>query len=199
MGYSLSWVAVKAGPQAVYAALNVQPTGQRQRGFFDRPGMPDLSSAKRIPPLPRNLCAALHLGGRTIVIFNRKELKDRQLAAVSRVAETIYCFVEEHVMVSVAALWRDGKQIWRVTHDGQEGVKHLSVEGDAPPALASIREKYVAKQAAETEEDVDHISDIPVELARELTGFRHDQEIFGASVEHFEMLKPTKKKWWSFS
>jgi hypothetical protein len=200
MGYSLSWVAVKADPKAVYSALKVQPTGQRQRGLFERPGMPALSSARRVPPLPKDLCAALLLAAQTIVIFNRKELKDRQLAAVSQIGETIYCFVEEHVMVCVVALWQDGNQVWRVTHDAQVGLDHLSVDGDVPPFFASIRDKYVAKQAAEPEDDVDRISDIPVELARELTGFRHDQEISGASAEPFEMLEPVKKKkWWSLS
>jgi hypothetical protein len=119
---------------------------------------------------------------------------------VSHVGETVYCFVEEHVMVSAASLWRDGKQVWRVTHDGQESADHLSTDGVAPPAFASIRDKYLAVQAAEREEDVDHIFDIPVELARELTGFRHDQEPLGVSDgEPFEVLEPIRKKWWSFS
>jgi hypothetical protein len=57
----------------------------------------------------------------------------------------------------------------------------------------------LAKQAAESEEDVDHISDIPIELARELTGFRHDQELPGGGDEPFEALETVKKKWWSWS
>jgi hypothetical protein len=183
MGYSLSWVAVNAVPQAVYAALDVQPTGERREDAFRRGSV-----------------SALLLGGRTVVVFGHKELKNDQLAAVSRVGETIYCFVEEHVMVMVASLWRDGKQVWRVTHDGQESARHLSTDGDVPPEFTPIRDKYLAKQAEEPEEDVDHISDIPVELARELTGYRHDQEFPGADDgEPFEVLEPTKKMWWSFS
>jgi len=182
MGYSLSWVAVKADPNAVYAALNVRPTGERRTDAFRR-----------------GTVSALLLGGRTVVVFGNKELKNDQLAAVSRVGETIYCFVEEHVMVMVAALWRDGKQVWCVTHDGQESAHHLSTDGDVPTEFASIRDKYLAKQAAESEEDVDHISDIPIELARELTGFRHDQELPGGGDEPFEALETVKKKWWSGS
>ena len=183
MGYSLSWVAVKADLKAVYAALNVQPAGQRRADAF-----------------ARGCLSALLLGGRTFVIYGHKELKGNQLAAVSHVGETVYCFVEEHVMVSAASLWRDGKQVWRVTHDGQESADHLSTDGVAPPAFASIRDKYLAVQAAEREEDVDHIFDIPVELARELTGFRHVQEPLGVSDgEPFEVLEPIRKKWWSFS
>jgi hypothetical protein len=184
MGYSLSWVAVKAVPQAVYAVLDVQPTGERRADAFRR-----------------GTVSSLLLGGRTVVVFGNKELKDNRLAAVSRVGETIHCFVEEHLMVSVASLWRDGKRVWRVTHDGQESARHLSTDGDVPPEFASIRDKYLAKQAAEPEEDVDHIFDIPVELARELTGYRHDQEFPDTDGrEPFETLESSKKKkWWSLS
>ncbi len=180
MGYSLSWVAVKADPKVVYAALDLQPTGQREE----------------IPE--STFCSAQLPSGWAVIVFNQKELKDKQLAGVSRIGETIHCFVEEHVMVTVASFWRDGRQIWRVTHDGQEAMNHLSIVGDVPPTFASIRDKYLAKQAAEPEGDVDHIFDIPVELARELTGFRHDQEISGASAEPFEVLAKNKKLWGLF-
>jgi hypothetical protein len=184
MGYSLSWVAVKAEPQAVYTALHVQPTGQRRDDAYRRGNV-----------------SALLLGGRTVVVFGNKELKDNRLAAVSRVGETIHCFVEEHLMVSAASLWRDGKRVWRVTHDGQESARHLSTDGSVPAEFASVRDKYLAKQAAEPEEEVDHIFDIPVELARELTGYQHDQEFSSADGgEPFEVLEPSKKKkWWSLS
>src|ERR1700744_6358661 len=98
MGYSLSWIAVKADATAVYAALNLRPTGKCQE-------VPESEfSAAQLP------------NGRTLVVFDHKELKDEQLATLSRVGETVYCFVEEHVMVTNAALWREGKQVWRVTH-----------------------------------------------------------------------------------
>jgi hypothetical protein len=181
MGYSLSWVAVKADPKAVYAALNVQPTGEREE-------IPESA-----------FCGAQLSGGWTLIVFNRKELKDKQLATASRIGETIHCFVEEHVMVTVASGWRDGKQIWRVTHDGQKSADHLSADGQVPPDFAPIRDKYLAKQTAEPEEDVDHIFDIPVELARALTGFRHDQEFSGVGEKPFDVLEPSKKKWWSLS
>jgi hypothetical protein len=182
MGYSLSWVAVKGDAEAVYAAFNLQATGRREE-------------------VPESEFSAVQLpNGRTLVIFNQKELEAEQLAAVSRIGEVVYCFVEEHVMVTDASLWRDRKQVWRVKHDGQEGVNHLSVDGDVHGAFPAIRDKYFADQAAETEKNIDLIFDIPVELARELAGFRHDEIFLSADKEPFEVLESVKKKkWWSLS
>ncbi|MGE3852108.1 MAG: hypothetical protein AB7K09_10220 [Planctomycetota bacterium] len=41
--------------------------------------------------------------------------------------------VEEHVMWSAAVGFADGKQEWRVVHDGQQGVAHLSVTATLRP------------------------------------------------------------------
>src|SRR5690349_23123584 len=41
--------------------------------------------------------------------------------------------------------------------------------------------------------EVDHVYDVPAELAKDLTGYRHDQDIPGVSGDVLEVLVPTNE------
>jgi hypothetical protein len=85
--------------------------------------------------------------------------------------------IEEHVMFSCASLWRDGREVWRVAHQGDETIDNLSATGDLPPELDGIRREFERRQAEEGggAAEVDHIFEVPLELAKTLTGFKHDE------------------------
>ena len=106
-------------------------------------------------------------------------------------AEVVYCFVEDHVMFGRASGWKDGKFLWSVTHDCEKGKYHLEIKGDAPLSLKGIHAKLVSKQDAAGGEqaDVDHIYDAPAELAKDLAGFRHDQDTPEMSHKPFQVLE----------
>ena len=153
MGYSQSSLAVRGKPkETVLAELRLRPTGKRE-DFAESP----LVSAQ----LP---------SGWFIVVAQRtypRMIGDSALRRLSAGCEIITCGVEEHVMVSDATLWRAGKCVWRVSHDATHGVENLHVEGDLPPAFASIRDRLFDEQRgpASSEFPADYIFDIPVELA----------------------------------
>jgi hypothetical protein len=184
MGYSLSWAAVKSTPEAVQSALGLRATGQREE-------------------FPESRIVATSLpNGWYIVIYNKCEAARKALEPLSRLGEVIYCSVEEHVMVSAAATWNSGKRLWFVEHDAQQGIYNLQVAGQPPDAFGVIRDREKGKQDAEGGEnaDVDYMFDIPVELARELTGFRHDQSVPGIEGDAYEVLEAAKqsKRWGLF-
>ncbi len=188
MGHSLSWAAVKGGaPDAVQSALGLRATGQREE-------------------IPRSKIVAVDLpSGWYVVLFQRSEIKDKVLKRLATLGEVVYCFVEEHVMVSAASGWKDSKSLWSVVHDGQGGINDLQVEGSLPASFASIRDRQKVKQdegeklAIDGEEfAVDHMFDVPVDLAQELTGFRHDRDAPGIEGDAYEVLENAKKRWGLF-
>jgi len=133
-----------------------------------------------------------------VVVFNRTEIKEATLEKLSQAGEVVSCFVEDHVMFSSAAAWKNGKQIWRVAHDGGEDqILHLETSGDLPAEFESIHKELFAKQEQEAsapdDPKVDHVYDLPAELAKALTGFRHDEDITGVSGDIYEVLEPAKK------
>lgn len=75
-------------------------------------------------------------------------------------------------MVSCAARWKDGIEIWCVTHDAQEGDEHLDIRGEPPTSFAAIRDRLTKQQ--EDEGGADFIFNIPVDLAKDLTGYSHE-------------------------
>jgi hypothetical protein len=178
MGYSLSWAALKGGnPETVCSALGLRATRKREQ-------------------LPKSKVtgAALPTGWYAI-LFNRTEIKDQTLEKLSRAGEVVSCFVEDHVMFSSASAWKNGRQLWRVAHDGgQDGVLHLETSGDLPAEFASIQKNLFAKQEKETAEPDDlkvhHVYEFRAEVAKELTGFRLDQDIPGISRDIFAALEP---------
>lgn len=155
MRFSGSWIAVRGvSPESVNAALQLRPSGSRE----DVPES-DHSSAQ----LPN---------GFYLVVFLRKELSRESLNRISVAFPLIYAFAEEHVMYSAAAWWQEGKEVWAVIHDAQQGIMHLDVRGTAPSSYPSIRERLFVEQAKAGGRDagVDYIFDIPIDLAHEITG-----------------------------
>ena len=100
---------------------------------------------------------------------------DQFLAAISKGRELIVVHVEEHVMFSHAELWRDGSIVWKVGHSGDQDVWDFHATGDVPASLETLRQQVFSKQGEEEEVDDDYVFDIPLDLAAELTSFRHDE------------------------
>jgi hypothetical protein len=188
MGYALSWVAVKGGTSdAVQSAIGLRPSGQRE----------DIPES--------DIVAAALPNGWYLVLYRGCAAADRARKSLSRSGEVVYCSVEEHVMVSAASAWKDGKCQWSVVHDGQNDIYDLQVEGPLPASFASIRDRQKAKQDAGEKlaiggEDfaVDHMFDVPVDVAQELTGFRHDRDVPGLEGDAYEVLENAKKRWGLF-
>lgn len=203
MGFSLSWVAVRTDtPQAVQDALALRGTGEREE-------RPESEITGAVLPGGWYLIVSDRdrfklEGGWYMVHWNRDKLKlesDEVLSRLSRIGEIVICSIEEHVMYSSAAFWRDGRAVWAVSHQGDRDIEHLEVKGEPPAAFAAIRDRLHAQQAAEGEkEEVDYIFEIPVELAFSIAGYRHDAEIPALGKDAFEILATTKttpeRTWW---
>ena len=97
-------------------------------------------------------------------------------------------------MISKATGWKDGRLRWSVKHDVLKDQRlPLDVQGEPPAEFAAIREKAFAEQAA-GDPDCDYIFDIPVETARSVTGYRHDEDVPGLSGDVFEVLAPPDER-----
>lgn len=129
------------------------------------------------------------------------------LSKISTLGETIACSVEEHVMVSVAEGWNNGARSWTIAHNAQEGMLDLSADGRLPAHYEAIKDDFVAQQNAEGGEDadVDFIFDIPLQVARKICGYKHDE---GSSPwvppgpvafnQRGASKSPSAKPWWKF-
>ncbi len=177
MGYSLSWIAVKG---------RTTEDLQRLIGF-------------RSTGKPGNY-GEHYLVGRSlqdgwyILIANSSDdpiANNKMLSELSKGGQAIVCSVEEHVMFSSCSFWDKGKKAWSVKHRGDRNVFDLVKSGKVPKSYASLMEELVQKQKAESGEnaDVDHIFELPLELAKQLVGFRHDQETGDAGDGSYEILE----------
>jgi hypothetical protein len=81
--------------------------------------------------------------------------------------------------------------LWRVLHhtnpDKPLGPDRLAVSGDPPPQFAAIRDRR-AREQAEAGEDVDVMFDAPLDLAKSVCGYRHDED----DIE-FVCLRPARE------
>ncbi|WP_442511098.1 hypothetical protein SH528x_002763 [Novipirellula sp. SH528] len=131
-----------------------------------------------------------------LIVANRCDWAEGQdLHQLSLGGELVTAFVEEHVMVSGASHWRDGKTVWNVEHNSELSSDHLSETGELPHGYREIADDLIEQQKAV--DDCDYIFDIPVMAARLLTGYRHDEDGPWTEREPFEMLEPVRP-WWRF-
>ena len=176
MGVSISWLAVKdMEPEAVHKQLGLLATRE-----FDG----DLAHpfAGRLLPT-----------GWYLVVANRCNapmILDEVLSSISENASVIAASVEEHFMHCYSTSWRAGKQEWRVQHEAEKGSTHLDVSGAPPAELETIRQSAFARQMCHDDSaGVNHVFDVPLELAKHFVGFRHDEGSPGPELEYFEILK----------
>jgi hypothetical protein len=93
-------------------------------------------------------------------------------------------------MFSEATGWQDGKRLWSVGHQGDDGPKGLTEQGALPREYPPIRDRFVSLQEAEggAEADVDFLFEIPAVLVPTLTGYKHDEPSPEFEAPGFESL-----------
>jgi hypothetical protein len=189
MGYSLSLLVVQCtDPDAALSALNIVRTGQSCEYACER-----LTGCA----LPQ---------GWYLVVANRCDhrfLQANVLGLLSRNYRIVACSIEEHVMFSCAEEWVAGALRWRAVHVGEDGPIDLKTIGALPSSFQPMADAFAAKQQAECGETaaVDYYFEIPLNAARLITGFKHDENVPGLDYEQFDLLQEMnssehKRPWW---
>lgn len=175
MGFSLAWVAVHgiAGDDFLERA-GFEDTGEIDEYFEEQ------HSGGEIP------------GGWYVIVTSEIGLLEpAKLALWSAGGRLVATVVHEDSSNSLAMEWRDGKQVWSLSHDGSEGGDQLAVEGTLPDVFEELHQEAVAAQEESRKEggEVDFVFDIPLDLAAEITGFRHDEMGFDDDIPPFNALE----------
>ncbi len=183
MGFAISWFAIREeNAERFFQSLGLSPTGETEE-------LPDslISTAK------------MDTGWR-VLWYNEYTcpfLGERDLRRISKDYDVLMCLVEEHVMASSAELWSGGKRKWWLSHQGEEGPKGLDTEGGLPDCFSTIRQEQEQLQAAKGGEkaNVDHIFDIPLNVAESIVGFKHDEDSIHLVDKVFMVLsRPASSK-----
>ena len=160
MGFSISWIGVQwLDRETILERLELVDTGEA-----DEQNRARLSWAQ----LP---------DGWTIIFSNRTDYADAKLAALSMGGVAVGCEVNERVMYCIARCYREGVELWSISHDAENGIYDLTAEGDLPAAFPAIKARLVADQDREggEEADVDMIFEIATETAKAVCGYKHDE------------------------
>lgn len=157
MSININWIAAEtAGSGLMLEALGLQEVG----ASFD--------------PREANFARVRTPRGWEVVVDRSMKPKLDRAHALSAERLVLAAEVSDVVMFSRLQAWRAGARLWSVTHDPEGGVEGLDSEGDLPRELAEIEARLSARQAEEME-PVDHLFDAPLELGREICGFRPDE------------------------
>jgi hypothetical protein len=190
MGFSLTYIAIKGKtPDAILAELDLTATNEFG-GFAETP-----------------YCAAPLPGGWYLVCENRSAdfTKEQFLQKFSLNCEVLTCSVEEHVMVSSASAWQNGKELWSILHESDKGIEHLETKGSLPASFVAIRDDLQSKQVAENQAlggkprrerehaGTDYIFSIPSSTVQSIIGFTYDEKCPGVPDDSFQVLIPIAK------
>ena len=191
MGYSLSLLAVQT-PDPAEALRQLGHTRTGQLCEYAREPLSGYA-------LSTNWFLIVALG------CDNRFLQPNILGPLSEHFPVVACSIEEHVMFSSAEYWTDGNQVWRAEHVGENGPIHLKTSGILPPGFEAMAAAHKEAQEADGGEKagVDHYFDIPLNAAKAITGFKHDEGIPGVDYEGFEVLlkassSTASKPWWRF-
>ena len=174
MGFHVSWITVKGrNPEDIRAQLELEETSYREC----------------VPESP--VTGAVLPSAWYMVFFNEplpRELADETLRRLSAQAEVMAFVVEEASMVSLARGYVDGERVWEIVHDSGKGLTHLDVTGTPPTQFSSIRDRLLGYLHSKRN-SADYLFDVPAELCKAISGFRHDEDIEGIDGEAFAVLE----------
>ena len=194
MGYSLAWIGIRGvSYEEAVARLGLRRTGKNAEYSESQ------VSARSLPK------------GWTLVVARGCDhpiIRPSTLSKLSVNGEAIACSVEEHVMFSSCELWADGTMQWRVEHDAQKSIEDLAPSGTLPEDFASTKAAFAAQQADEggKASEVDFYFEIPLTLAKNRVGFKHDEVNGAVEDAPFEVLlgssasqpATSNRPWWRF-
>lgn len=176
MGFRATWIAIPAAESSdVLTRLDLRETKQKDE-TNDAP-----------------FSGALVAGDWYIIFSNEPTFADDLGAAtLSNIERLIICTIDETSMVSISSEYRNGSKLWSIEHDAQIGDLHLEVQGAPPKALKPIRETFLKQQKSQDETGllVDFLFEVPIELAANITGYRHDRVNFDWGAPDFKALAP---------
>lgn len=181
MGFSNSWLAIRATAEEVLLHFKLAPGDKAEDARFPIDGA-EISGAH----LPQ---------GWYLLFFDAYDhpLAQRKvLRSLPQYWEVVACKVEEHVMASDASLYKGGSLIWSVAHESEKGIYDLVVDGQLPDGFEELKNRTKEEQKREggSQAEVDLIFDIPVLVAQQICGFRHDRFVFDwGSPDFVELCK----------
>lgn len=190
MGYSISWVAFKGISREAGLSRLLLTETQRTTSLGEAP------------------CSGIALpGGWYLVVAkgcDSQVISTSFLSRLSADCEAVSGSVEEHVMYSAAEGWRNGNRDWRIAHDAQKARRHIECTGEAPDSYGKALDQARAEQDAEdaAEDEVDFYFEIPLQVAKTVVGFKHDEECEGVDYDRFTVIErvgsTAGRPWWKF-
>jgi len=111
---------------------------------------------------------------------------------ISKNREVWFCVLEEHTMISECCFWRNGVEIWGVTHDSECRVFHLEERGELPEVYQQLKKRRLTEQQDEEQRNsgIDVIISLPMDLCCHFTSY--DGDVDGPSGEYFELFSGSK-------
>lgn len=187
MGFAISWCAV---PEAA------------ADGFLQRIG---LAGTVETEEVPESLIGVARLDtGWRLLWYNKYDcpfLGEAERREHSRKHDLLYCLVEEHYMASSSELWSRGSRRWWISHEGIDGPKGLDVSGAPPDNFQQVKSEMESKQKQEDGEkaEVDYLFEIPLLVAKFITGFKHDEVCPHVVGNEFRIMKKVSRQGGLFS
>lgn len=115
--------------------------------------------------------------------------------SLSRQGRLVTCDVAAVDPVNRVGSYEQGEERWVVTHDGRNNDRlDLNVCGDVPDELLPLRRKAFDAAIHELKDprSPDSMFDVPLELIKAVTGFRHDRPQDIQPVPVFTWLEPVE-------
>lgn len=159
----------------------------------------ELKETERFLPRPGTSHCGVPLGtGWYLLYLNDPDEPTLETAGqkLSAIAPVVACELHPRKKRSACASWKDGQREWSVSYDGRANAGAVQTAGSVPRSFAQVKDEFMARQGSD---HIDYVFEIPLQLARQLTGFKHDEDFEGVLSGSFEVLEPLnapEKPWW---
>ena len=190
MGFRVSWIAHSAiSPNVLLQTLGSERTGERDE-------FPDVGWY--LLEMPDPAWTILIADGSA----NFAKLDESIAQSFSKEGnETLFFWCSDTMMTSQLMQFRDGKKVWSIDFDCEARGQELRLSGDLPKIVQAAHAN-MTEMESDDEEGAEGY-ELPADMGKELTGFRHDMDVDTDDDEPFQVItEPTRTirsiAWWQF-
>jgi hypothetical protein len=173
LGYHARWLAVRN----VDLSTCLSTIGLRQEAILEGPVVDPGWYSLEMP------------GGWRVVIGDGLHhpglIEEACAKELSKGTQAVHFETSDAAMFASLVMYGDQQELWSIVHDGSNGNGEPVVTGDPPPIIGEILDKCRAEKATGAS-NVDYLYEAAPEIAKALTGFRHDQTL--GDGEHLPIL-----------
>jgi hypothetical protein len=178
VGYRARWLGVKNGDMGIaLRTLGLRETSVSDKAVYD--------TGHYAVNLPNGWLVVIGDGRDAMETVQPEHARELSVGT-----ESLHFYCDDTPMCASISAYRDGKEVWSLTHDRDNNAEMPMIEGTPVTVVGDVVTRVQRQQEEAGPDGADFVYEAAPEIGLAITGFRHDKTLGDGDVLPIHVLKP---------